>query len=150
MVVSPDPIAMTDGYDVDGDKCVIEALLAEAQKAAPAEACGLLLGRGGLIDAVHPAANIAADPLTRFEIDPVALIAAHRTARAGGPELIGYYHSHPSGHPRPSATDSEHASGDGRVWGIVAGGEVGWWRDGEGGFAGVEIVTQVGGNQHSR
>lgn len=113
---------------------VIATLIAEASRAAPAECCGLLLGRNGRIVEARAAANVAADPLRRFEIDPAALFAAHRAARAGGPELIGYYHSHPAGHPRPSATDCEHASGDGRAWAIVASGAVTFWRDGEAGF----------------
>ena len=113
---------------------IVELLLVEAEKAHPREACGLLLGRDGRIDQILPAANVHPESLTRFEIDPAALIAAHRSARAGGPDLIGYYHSHPAGHPLPSATDCEHAGGDGRVWAIVAGGEVGWFRDGPDGF----------------
>jgi proteasome lid subunit RPN8/RPN11 len=112
----------------------IATLLAEAARAAPNECCGLLLGAGKRIDAVSTAANIAENPARRFEIDPVALLAAHKSARAGGPELVGYYHSHPDGHPVPSATDCEYASGDGRYWAIVAGGEVTFWRDGESGF----------------
>jgi proteasome lid subunit RPN8/RPN11 len=80
------------------------------------------------------AANVASDPLVRFEIDPAALFAAHRAARADGLELLGYFHSHPTGHPRPSATDCAHASGDARAWAIVAGAEVAFWRDGETGF----------------
>jgi len=54
--------------------------------------------------------------------------------RSGGPELMGYYHSHPTGHPVPSATDCEHSTGDFRVWAIVAGGEVAFWRDSGKGF----------------
>ena len=113
---------------------VIATLVAEAACAAPAECCGILLGQGGRVDEVRPAANVAADPLRRFEIDPAALLAAHREARAGGAELVGYYHSHPEGHPVPSATDCEHASGDRRAWAIIAGGEVAFWCDGEDGF----------------
>lgn len=116
-------------------------LLAEAAQAAPRECCGLLLGKNGLIHAAQPAANIAADPASHFEIDPVALIAAHRAARAGGPELIGYYHSHPAGHPLPSATDCEHASGDGRAWAIIAGGEVRLYRDTPEGFVALPYVV---------
>ena len=112
----------------------IATLLEEAAKAAPQECCGLLLGAGGRVREVHPAANIASDPARYFEIDPAALFAAHREARAGGPQLLGYYHSHPVGHPVPSATDCKHASGDLRLWAIVAGGEVAMWRDGPGGF----------------
>jgi len=112
----------------------IATLLAEADAAAPRECCGLLLGREGRVDVAVPAANVSDQPLTRFEIDPAALLAAHKAARAGGPQLLGYYHSHPSGHPAPSATDCEHSTGDSRVWAIVARGEVAFWRDSEKGF----------------
>jgi proteasome lid subunit RPN8/RPN11 len=117
---------------------VIATLLEEAARAAPNECCGLLLGEGARISEARPAANIADDPARRFEIDPMALLAAHKAARVGGPGLVGYYHSHPVGHPVPSATDCEHASGDSRVWAIVAGGEVAFWRDGEAGFEPVD------------
>jgi len=112
----------------------IAALLDEANKAGERECCGLLLGRGGRIEQVQPAANVADDPARRFEIDPAALLAAHKAARQGGPDLIGYFHSHPDGHPLPSATDCEHSSGDGRVWAIIAAGEVTFWRDTDQGF----------------
>lgn len=121
--------------DIEVARSVLKRLLVEASAAHPNEACGLLLGRANRIETIVPAANVHPDPLTRFEIDPAALIAAHRAERAGGAVLLGYYHSHPAGHPRPSAIDCEHASGDGRCWAIVAGGEVGWFRDGPGGFA---------------
>lgn len=110
---------------------VIATVLAEAARAAPREACGLLLGRGGRVLRAVAAANVHPDPLRHFEIDPAALIAAHRAAREGGEDLLGYYHSHPAGHPLPSATDCEHASGDGRVWAIAAAGEVRFFRDAE-------------------
>ncbi len=112
----------------------------EAADAAPAECCGLLFGARGAggalrITRAQPATNVAANPLTRFEIDPAALIAAHRAARsAAGPALLGYYHSHPNGLPRPSATDAAQASGDGSIWAIVAAGAVSFWRDADGGF----------------
>jgi proteasome lid subunit RPN8/RPN11 len=120
---------------------IIATLVAEAARAAPAECCGLLLGRDGRISEARAAANVADDPLRHFEIDPAALFAAHREARGGGPELLGYYHSHPTGHPAPSATDCEHASGDRRAWAIVAGGNVAFWRDGEGGFESLEVAV---------
>jgi desampylase len=113
---------------------LLARLLAEAERTAPRECCGLLLGRGDRIEALNPARNVAADPLHRFEIDPETLLAAHKAARAGGPEVIGYYHSHPSGEPVPSARDREEAGGDRRLWAIVAAGRVGFWRDGERGF----------------
>ena len=123
---------------------VIATLLEQAAAAAPAECCGLLLGRGDRVVQAHPAANIAADPLRHFEIDPAALIAAHRAARAGGPAVLGYYHSHPTGHPLPSATDCDHASGDGAVWAIVAADAISCWRDTPDGFAALSYVVDDG------
>lgn len=123
---------------------VIATLREEAARQAPNEACGLLLGRQGRIGTALPAANVHAHPRTRFEIDPAALIAAHRAARAGGLEVIGYFHSHPAGHPRPSATDCEHSSGDGRAWAIVTGSEVTFWRDGTGGFEPLSYIVVDG------
>lgn len=101
-----------------------------ALHAFPAEACGLLLGKEGqIIEAcimeahimeARACANVAPDPLRHFEIDPAALIAAHRASRAGGLAVLGYFHSHPNGLARPSATDARAAAGDGRIWAIVA------------------------------
>ena len=126
-------------------------LLDEAQKAHPAECCGLLIGQNGTVNDtvtdVQPAANVSKTPLTHFEIDPAVLIAAQKAARAGrqvgaGPGaegeqrrvILGYYHSHPSGEAMPSQTDAAMAAPDGRYWVVIAGGEMGVFKaakDGE-------------------
>ena len=128
------------GMTIEVTSGTIATLLEEAARAAPLECCGLLLGAAARVVEARPAANVATDPARHFEIDPAALFAAHRSARDGGPQLLGYYHSHPDGHPIPSATDCEHASGDDRVWAIIASCEVAFWRDEPGGFASVEIA----------
>ncbi|MFK3890005.1 M67 family metallopeptidase [Sphingomonas sp. NPDC079357] len=92
------------------------------------EICGLLLGDGVVVTRLLPCRNVAADPATRFEIDPAALIAAHRSARGGGERIIGHYHSHPSGIARPSPRDAADAAPDGSIWLIVAGEAVTAWR----------------------
>ena len=125
---------------------VLAKLLAEADRAAPEECCGLLLGRGepgreGRIDAMQPAANVSDAPRVRFEIDPAVLLAAHKAARAGGPRVLGYYHSHPEGHPVPSATDCEHSTGDLRIWAIIGKGQVAFWRDSGKGFSELTFRT---------
>jgi proteasome lid subunit RPN8/RPN11 len=117
------------GMTIEVTSGALATLLNEAQAAAPLECCGLLLGRGVRIEQGRAAANVSPTPATRFEIDPEALFAAHRAARFGGLQVLGYYHSHPSGHPTPSATDCEHSTGDLSVWAIVASGEVAFWRD---------------------
>ena len=116
----------------------IDRIFAAAAAAHPLECCGLLLGEGDHIREARPAANVHPEPARFFEIDPQALIDAHRDARsgasAGGPVLVGYYHSHPLGPPEPSATDRAHGTGDGRVWAIVGEGTVAFWRDAKEGF----------------
>lgn len=115
-----------------------QALIAAARAAYPHECCGLLLGRAVegrvTIAEARPCRNVHPDPARHFEIDPIALIAAHRAARSGGPAVVGYYHSHPAGRAEPSATDRAQAAGDGRIWAIVTPGTIGWWRDGADGF----------------
>ncbi|UZK67868.1 M67 family metallopeptidase [Sphingomonas sp. M1-B02] len=101
--------------------------------AAPHEACGLLFGEPDAITAFQAAENVAQTPETRFELDPSALFAALRAERAGGPRIVGYWHSHPSGDARPSATDAAMAAPDRKLWVIVAGKEVTCWRAVEGG-----------------
>ncbi len=100
--------------------------------ADPHEVCGLLLGREGAILNVRPAVNVAPDPARHFELDPAVLIAAHRAARAGGPAILGHYHSHPSGHAEPSATDAANAAPDGSLWLIVGSGAARLWVAGRG------------------
>ncbi len=113
---------------------VLERILAEAAAAAPRECCGILLGDGAEVRALEPARNVHPAPKTHFEIDPRALIDAHRAARRGGPQVVGYYHSHPRGPAAPSPTDQAMAARDGRVWAIAGQGEVRFWRDDEAGF----------------
>lgn len=111
-----------------------EAILSQAAEAHLHECCGLLLGEGSTITHAHPTANVHSDPATHFEIDPAALIAAHKAEREGGPRILGYYHSHPNGRAEPSPTDRASAAHDGKVWAIAANGQVRFFRDGEDGF----------------
>lgn len=132
-------------------RTLIAALQSETAGVAPQECCGLLLGDAATlrIDAILPAANVAADPLHRFEIDPATLLGAHKAARAGGPQIAGHYHSHPLGEPLPSACDAAMAQGDGEIWLIVgAGGAVRAWRAGPSGavhdrFEPLEIADEI-------
>ena len=123
---------------------VVAGMKTHAALAYPLEACGLLLGRGDLIEHATVCANIHPTPHTHFEIDPAALIAAHKAARGGGPPIAGYWHSHPTGAAVPSPTDQASASGDGRIWAIVAGDVTGFWRDRPGGFEALSTRVVAG------
>lgn len=106
----------------------LQRIIAAANADPAREVCGLLFGDDARIARAEPCANVAADPAHTFEIDPAAHFAALRAERTGGAKLIGYWHSHPSGDARPSATDAALAAADGKLWLIVAGGEIGVWR----------------------
>ncbi|QIG54795.1 M67 family metallopeptidase [Altererythrobacter sp. BO-6] len=123
---------------------VIAQIGDEARAVHPHECCGILLGEGACIARALPTRNVHAEPARHFEIDPQALIDAHRAAREGGPQVLGYYHSHPTGTAEPSATDQSMAAGDGRVWAIIATGEIRFWRDDAAGFQLLSYVEIAG------
>jgi desampylase len=102
-------------------------LLKWAKDAGNQECCGLLLGQGNMVSNIEHTTNVATDTAHHFEIDPAALIASHKHARGGGEPVIGYFHSHPNGLARPSASDVAQASDDGRYWLIIADEEISAW-----------------------
>jgi len=120
---------------------VLHRIIADANADPACEQCGLLFGDSVRVADATPCANVATDPARTFEIDPAALFAALRAERTGGPKLIGYWHSHPSGDVRPSATDAAMAAADGKLWLIVAGEAFAVWRaTGEAGATRFEAV----------
>jgi len=127
---------------------VLQRILAHAAEEPRREVCGLLLGQAQpeRVEAMVETANVAANPVDSFEIDPTALFAALRAERIGGPRILGHYHSHPNGPPTPSARDAGMALQPGRLWLIVAAGEARMWREVPGGaahgaFDPVELVV---------
>lgn len=127
-------------------RSVLDGIEIISTAAAPREACGLLLGEGACVTAMTQADNVSLTPKTHFEIDPRALFAALRAERSGGPALLGYWHSHPSGEAAPSATDAAMAAPDGKLWLIAGGGRVTAWRAVEKGavfgrFEAVELMA---------
>jgi len=110
---------------------LLESIRTHARTSSGEECCGLLLGEpgAGRVAATLPAANVAPDPAHFFEIDPAVLLRAHREARAGGPAIIGHYHSHPEGPPTPSPVDAAMAQGMGEIWLLIGrGGAARAWR----------------------
>jgi proteasome lid subunit RPN8/RPN11 len=83
---------------------VIDHILAHAERDAPIEACGYLLGSGGIITRDLPMTN-AEGREDHFTFDPKEQFEAYKTARALGLEILGAYHSHPATPARPSAED---------------------------------------------
>jgi desampylase len=105
----------------------IAAIRAHAAETPDVEVCGLLFGTVEAVETVQRCANVSDTPATAFEIDPAALIAAHKAERAGGAKLIGHYHSHPNGVCAPSEADRAEALDTGQYWLNIAGAEIGLW-----------------------
>jgi proteasome lid subunit RPN8/RPN11 len=97
----------------------LQAVVAHAREAAPAECCGLLVGRSDEIVDALPTRNIAANPL-RFVIDPKDHIDGRREARRRGLEVVGFYHSHPHSPAEPSEADVAEATYPDHVYLIVS------------------------------
>lgn len=141
---------------------IVQQITNAARDSPHVEICGLLFGGTDIITEARPCLNIAQSPARSFEIDPGALIAAHRAMRAGGPRLIGCYHSHPDGIARPSRRDAASAAADSWLWLIATGEVLTCWRAQEGGtvegrfeplaleVAPAARVGQKGDNQPAR
>ncbi|MGN6269874.1 MAG: M67 family metallopeptidase [Sphingomonas sp.] len=113
---------------VEISSAALQQIAAAAAASPDREICGLLFGTTDAIDHAEPCANVATDPERAFEIDPGALIAAHKAMRLGGAVLVGCYHSHPDGTAIPSPRDAAAAAPDGWLWLIAAGRDVTAWR----------------------
>lgn len=126
-------------------RSLLERISALAAADPGREICGLLLGRDNDVETILPAANVSTDPARSFEVDPATLIAAHRAARQGGRQVLGHYHSHPSGDVAPSAADAASASADGALWLIAGKGGARLWRAAGEGVHGMFVPVEIVG-----
>lgn len=101
------------------DNSYVGAVLQAVREAYPHEACGLLVGRDGVISHAIPVANSSCDPRRSYSIAPDDLLMAHLTARGRGDTIVGVFHSHPDGEPELSATDMQEAH-PGWIYMVVA------------------------------
>lgn len=94
----------------------VHRIAAHAEAAFPEEACGFLLGTATPDGArkecalALPGENEKQEERERrYVIAPRQLLRAEEQAMERGLDVIGIYHSHPSGVARPSAFDLAHA-----------------------------------------
>lgn len=76
---------------------------------APLEACGLLAGKGNRVEKVILVPNQAQSPV-RFVMDPREQLQAFNWIESHGLDLLGIFHSHPTGPATASTTDIAEAS----------------------------------------
>jgi proteasome lid subunit RPN8/RPN11 len=87
----------------------LQAMERHAAGQAPLEACGLLAGKKDTVEAVLKVRN-AEQSQFRFRMDPQEQYDAFQWIEAKGLDLIGIYHSHPSGPETVSTTDIAEAA----------------------------------------
>lgn len=101
-------------------------MAAQADAAAPREACGLVaMDEEGVAAKVYPVPN-RAEGLGAYTIDPGDLFAVILETEGRGWEIGAVYHSHPSGPSRPSRTDLRSAFDPDWLSLIVSPVEGGW------------------------
>ncbi|MCB2108834.1 MAG: M67 family metallopeptidase [Rhodobacteraceae bacterium] len=100
-----------------------DAISAAARDAWPLECCGLLIGSGDediSITEIVSAANVSETPGERFAIDPQVQFDTLRRFRDSDSRIVGHFHSHPNGEPRPSKHDIAMAYDPNAIWVVVA------------------------------
>lgn len=85
-----------------------QQIIAQALAEWPNEACGVLGGVDGRVFRVYPGVNTRHSPV-EYMMDPHDQIAAFLDIEAHGWEIIGIYHSHPTGPAVPSLVDIARA-----------------------------------------
>ena len=99
---------------------VLRRIVAHAVAEYPVECCGLLVGHGDRVQGAEAVRNLCAgERYDRFELDPVEHVRVWEAARAAGEEVVGCYHSHPDGQPRPSTIDRRLARRFGGPFGYL-------------------------------
>lgn len=86
-------------------------MLEHVNQHAPLEACGLLAGKNGLVEKVLLVRN-REQSRTRFVMDPYEQLQAFEWIDSQALELLGIFHSHPTGLEIPSPTDIADAAYD--------------------------------------
>ena len=93
---------------------VYDELVYRAYEGGDREVCGILAGTFDLERSVgreiHATDNVADKPQIRYEIDPEMQLTITEDIEARGLDVMGFYHSHPTGPPHPSATDAARAT----------------------------------------
>jgi desampylase len=121
-------------------RALVDQMITHASQSPQTEVCGLLFGEREIVASVKSCANVADDPASHFEIDPAALIAAHKAARAGAATIIGCYHSHPNSDFALSEHDKEGAE-EGQIWILIARNQIGAWLMSDGDWVAFAQLT---------
>jgi proteasome lid subunit RPN8/RPN11 len=85
-------------------KSIIEAIITQAKKDAPIEACGYLASQGKVVIKHYELSNVDKSS-EHFSFDPQDQFKVAKEARSCDLDIIAVYHSHPQSPAYPSAED---------------------------------------------
>ena len=100
-------------------KRIHSEMMARAQLAAPAEACGILSGTAGRVRTHHPMTNADASA-EHYSLVPEEQFAAAKAIRGAGETMLAVWHSHPATPARPSEEDIRLAVAPGVIHVILS------------------------------
>jgi len=93
---------------------VYDGIVEQATQGRPEEVCGVLAGehgeRASRAVAARAVENVAPAPRTTYQLDPREQLETMDELESEGADVVGFYHSHPTGPPRPSPTDAQGAA----------------------------------------
>ena len=122
-----------------------EEMLAHARRELPNECVGMVIGtRDGLVIEYLPLVNEHPTPTT-FLTEPRSMLRAEKRCRALGLQVLGIFHSHPTGSNTPSLRDlADHYSPEVLCLIVAMGTEppelAAWWMAAEGFRRAVVVV----------
>lgn len=87
----------------------LQKMIGHVQSQAPLEACGLLAGQDSKVESVLKVTN-QAQSAVRYVMDPIEQLHAFEWIESNGQELIGIFHSHPTGPEVVSPSDVAQAA----------------------------------------
>jgi proteasome lid subunit RPN8/RPN11 len=105
----------------------LDEIICHSKREDPVEACGILAGKTTGADGtpikdvlkVYQCRNELDSP-TKYRIEPEQQLRIFDEIEEAGLDLVGFYHSHPRGNPRPSSIDRERANYVGYSYLIVS------------------------------
>jgi len=87
----------------------LQKMISHVDSCAPLEACGLLAGLNSKVETVLEVTNQAQSEV-RYVMDPIEQLNAFEWIESNGLDLIGIFHSHPTGPETVSPTDIAQAA----------------------------------------
>jgi desampylase len=96
-----------------------QIIMQHALAATPEECCGLLVGYDQTVQRVIAIQNVSANPKTHYLMDQGELARYLPEINGQGLDVVGFYHSHPNGHPVFSETDRRESLWDNRIHLII-------------------------------